>query len=271
MLCLLNEGIRMVKKVLVAGSTGYLGRYVAQEFKKRGYWVRALARNPKKLDQGGPFLEPAIKEQINEVFIGQVTKRETLLGICDDIDIVFNATGSWTSECDFYLYNTVGTLVGSGDVTSNISNVIANCPCGPTSVSPDPSTIMNCGGGVDTVNFTVAGSCAGNFEYQILDGATVVQPWNTTPVYYASPATTTTFTVEVRCTTCPSTVVSDTFLIEVITAPTIVTHDPMYQLFGTKWMVTLIGGFFPAFLITLLKPLLRWHQLRGMEEENQRL
>jgi len=33
-----------MKKVLVAGATGYLGRFVVQEFKKRGYWVRALAR-----------------------------------------------------------------------------------------------------------------------------------------------------------------------------------------------------------------------------------
>lgn len=33
-----------MKKVLVAGATGYLGRFVAREFKKQGYWVRVLAR-----------------------------------------------------------------------------------------------------------------------------------------------------------------------------------------------------------------------------------
>ena len=31
-----------MKRVLVAGATGYLGRFVTREFKSRGYWVRAL-------------------------------------------------------------------------------------------------------------------------------------------------------------------------------------------------------------------------------------
>jgi uncharacterized protein YbjT (DUF2867 family) len=82
-----------VQKVLVAGSTGYLGKYVVKEFKERGYWVRGLARNPKKLEQTGPFLEPAVIDLVDEVFIGQVTKPETLYGLCDDIDIVFSSIG----------------------------------------------------------------------------------------------------------------------------------------------------------------------------------
>lgn len=36
-------------RVLVAGATGYLGRYVIQAFKERGYWVRALSR-PKSVE-----------------------------------------------------------------------------------------------------------------------------------------------------------------------------------------------------------------------------
>ncbi|MDX2381840.1 MAG: NmrA family NAD(P)-binding protein, partial [Acidimicrobiia bacterium] len=31
-------------RVLVAGATGYLGKFVVQAFKERGYWVRALTR-----------------------------------------------------------------------------------------------------------------------------------------------------------------------------------------------------------------------------------
>ena len=34
-----------VKRVLVAGATGYLGGFVAREFNKRGHFVRALARD----------------------------------------------------------------------------------------------------------------------------------------------------------------------------------------------------------------------------------
>jgi uncharacterized protein YbjT (DUF2867 family) len=82
-----------MKKVLIAGATGYLGRFIVQEFKKRGYWVRALARNPKKLEKNGPFLEPAVRDQVDEVFVGEVTKLETLNGVCDGIDIIFSSIG----------------------------------------------------------------------------------------------------------------------------------------------------------------------------------
>ena len=32
------------KKILIAGATGYLGKHAVMEFKKRGYYIRALAR-----------------------------------------------------------------------------------------------------------------------------------------------------------------------------------------------------------------------------------
>ena len=39
-----------MKRVLVAGATGYLGQFVCNEFKDRGYLVRALVRSSKNLD-----------------------------------------------------------------------------------------------------------------------------------------------------------------------------------------------------------------------------
>ncbi len=80
-------------KVLVAGSTGYLGRYVVQEFKRRGHWVRALARNPERLAEPGPFLAPAVGDQVDDLFVGEVTRPETLAGLCDGIDVVFSSVG----------------------------------------------------------------------------------------------------------------------------------------------------------------------------------
>lgn len=38
-----------MNKVLVAGATGYLGRYLTKELKNQGYRVRGLARDAKKL------------------------------------------------------------------------------------------------------------------------------------------------------------------------------------------------------------------------------
>ena len=74
-----------MKKVLVAGATGYLGRYLVKELKKQGYWVRALARNANKLDN--------LSEHIDEVFEAEVTKTETLNRICDGIDAVISSIG----------------------------------------------------------------------------------------------------------------------------------------------------------------------------------
>src|SRR5262245_18186414 len=68
-------------RVLVAGATGYLGRFVARESKDRGAWVRVLARNLARLKTPGPFLEPAIAGLVDDVFVGEVTQPETLRGL----------------------------------------------------------------------------------------------------------------------------------------------------------------------------------------------
>jgi uncharacterized protein YbjT (DUF2867 family) len=73
------------QKVLVVGSTGYLGKFMVRELKKHGYWVRALSRDDKKI-------EPII-HYVDEVFIGEVTNPETLEGVCKGIDIVFSSLG----------------------------------------------------------------------------------------------------------------------------------------------------------------------------------
>ncbi len=74
-----------MKKILVAGATGYLGRNVVKALKNRGYWVRALGRSADKL-------EP-IKEFADELFIGEVTDPASLDGLCDGIDVVFSSVG----------------------------------------------------------------------------------------------------------------------------------------------------------------------------------
>ena len=74
-----------MQRVLVAGATGYLGGFVAREFKSRDYFVRALARDPRKLDH--------VKPDLDEIVKGEITAPESLAGICDDIDIVFSSVG----------------------------------------------------------------------------------------------------------------------------------------------------------------------------------
>jgi uncharacterized protein YbjT (DUF2867 family) len=72
-------------RVLVAGATGYLGAFVAMEFTKRGHFVRALARSPEKLDP--------VRDELDEIVIGEVTQPDTLAGVCDGIEVVFSSVG----------------------------------------------------------------------------------------------------------------------------------------------------------------------------------
>jgi uncharacterized protein YbjT (DUF2867 family) len=74
-----------VKRVLVAGATGYLGGFVCQELKARGHFVRALARSPEKLDR--------LKDSLDEIVEAEVTRPETLEHVCDGIDVVFSSIG----------------------------------------------------------------------------------------------------------------------------------------------------------------------------------
>jgi uncharacterized protein YbjT (DUF2867 family) len=74
-----------MKRILVAGATGYLGGFVAQEFKARGHFVRALARSPEKLN--------SVKGSLDEIVQGEVTRPETLEEVCEGIDIVFSSVG----------------------------------------------------------------------------------------------------------------------------------------------------------------------------------
>jgi len=75
----------MMQRVLVAGATGYLGRFVCRELRARGDFVRALVRSPKRLER--------LWNVTDEIVHGEVTKPETLAGCCDDTDVVFSSVG----------------------------------------------------------------------------------------------------------------------------------------------------------------------------------
>lgn len=80
-----------MRKVLVAGATGQLGRYVLQELQQRGYSTRALVRDASKL--------AGIKA--DEVARGDLTKSETLRQVCDGVDAVISCAGAAMNVNDF--------------------------------------------------------------------------------------------------------------------------------------------------------------------------
>ena len=71
-------------KVMVAGATGYIGGSVAKALKDAGFWVRGLTRSPDRLKA---------PNDVDDVFIGQATRSETLKGLCDGIDVAFSSIG----------------------------------------------------------------------------------------------------------------------------------------------------------------------------------
>ena len=73
-----------MKKVLLAGITGYLGGYIALELQKRAFHTRAVARNPEKL---------ASRDIEAEIVKAEVTKPDTLKNCCSGIDVVISTIG----------------------------------------------------------------------------------------------------------------------------------------------------------------------------------
>ncbi len=72
-------------KVLLAGATGYLGGHIAHELRRRGLWVRAVARRPEALSSSGV---PA-----DDICKAEVTEPASLAGCCDGIDAVITTVG----------------------------------------------------------------------------------------------------------------------------------------------------------------------------------
>ncbi len=85
----------VARRVVVAGATGYLGKYATREFKRRGYRVRALTRSVERLEQPGPFTAPAISRgDVDEVCVAEVTRPETLEPLFEGgVDILFSSVG----------------------------------------------------------------------------------------------------------------------------------------------------------------------------------
>ena len=74
-----------MKKILLAGSTGYLGSYITKEVQKQAYFCRAIARNPEVFKQKDI--------EANEVIKAELTKPASITGICKDIDVVISTVG----------------------------------------------------------------------------------------------------------------------------------------------------------------------------------
>ncbi len=87
-------------KFLVAGASGYLGRFIVAELHRREIPVRALVRNQAAAEKFTVHDAPQLHGLVDDWFITDVTKPETLDGICKDITHVISALGVTKQKAD---------------------------------------------------------------------------------------------------------------------------------------------------------------------------
>lgn len=93
----------MSKTVLVTGATGFVGSNLCEELIKRGYKVRALARNKNKL-----FMLDGIKA---EIVWGTLSDPDALAAAAKGVDYIINVAGKasdWGSYDSFVVPNITG-------------------------------------------------------------------------------------------------------------------------------------------------------------------
>ena len=78
---------------VIAGATGYIGKFAVLAFKEAGYRVRAVTRDEARLEAPGPFHAPGVRAACDEVVVAEVTKPETLRGAMDGAAVVFSSVG----------------------------------------------------------------------------------------------------------------------------------------------------------------------------------
>ena len=81
-----------MKKVILFGSTGNLGKKIAEEAKQKGFDITAVVRTEQKAAE--------IKPLVHHIVVADVTNPARLKGICDGMDVVISALGKSVSPND---------------------------------------------------------------------------------------------------------------------------------------------------------------------------
>jgi uncharacterized protein YbjT (DUF2867 family) len=74
-----------IKNVALAGATGYLGSFIAKELQKMTFTTRLIVRNAKRLKKKNI--------EADEIVKAELTQPETIIGCCDNIDVVISTVG----------------------------------------------------------------------------------------------------------------------------------------------------------------------------------
>ena len=96
--------------VLVAGATGYLGRYVVAELHSRGHLVRAVARDRDRACREGPWGSPSLDGLVDEWALGNVTDPRFTRDLAADVEHVVSALGVTRQKADPWQIDNLANL-----------------------------------------------------------------------------------------------------------------------------------------------------------------
>ena len=96
--------------VLVAGATGYLGRYVVAELHNRGHLIRAVARDRDRACREGPWGSPSLDGLADEWALGSVTDPRFTRDLAADVEHVVSALGVTRQKADPWQIDNLANL-----------------------------------------------------------------------------------------------------------------------------------------------------------------
>lgn len=98
------RSVNKMKKVLVTGAYGFLGKYLIQELLDNGYGVIAFGRKKEELDK--------LRQENVETYVGDFCIREDIEKASENADYIIHAgalSTVWGKRSDFIKTNVVGT------------------------------------------------------------------------------------------------------------------------------------------------------------------
>lgn len=96
--------------VLVAGATGYLGRYVVAELHSRGHLVRAVVRDRDRARREGPWGSPSLDGLVDEWALGSVTDPRFTRDLAANVEHVVSALGVTRQKADPWQIDNLANL-----------------------------------------------------------------------------------------------------------------------------------------------------------------
>ena len=96
--------------VLVAGATGYLGRYVVAELHRRRHLVQAVVRDRDRARREGPWGSPSLDGLVDEWALGNVTDPRFTRDLAADVEHIVSTLGVTRQKADPWQIDNLANL-----------------------------------------------------------------------------------------------------------------------------------------------------------------